>query len=375
MATEVAHEPAAARKPLDLNTGTDAISGILSREEPEEVVEPQEAPQEAAPEEAAPEETPPEAVEETVEESETDEPTPVEAKDESEDTTSEVELEPAQVAELLGLEEDALEVDDDGTIQIHAKVDGKPAKVPLKDLRRSYELAETHEERLRQLGRERKAFKDESQAALERMAERHQQFTQAVEAIGAEYASDFQSVDWNRLREEDPTEYNAKRLDFEDRKQRISQYQAHARQQSEALQAEHQQKVAEMQTEGAKHLTDVFQGEAYKNAPEWNEDESQTLAKWIMDQGFSAQDIGQVGVWQVFKWARDSMLRESELKAAKETVRKVAKVTKIAKPGKSKPPAEISKSKNKDLKTRQRKSGGGLKETTDLISGLLDRGK
>ena len=377
MATEVAHEPVSARPSLSLRDGTDAISGILSREETEEApVEPVEEapeavveePEEAAPIEAAPEETEP------VEEPATDEPAPVEAKDESEDVTSEVELEPAQVAQMLGLEDDAIEVDDDGGIQIHAKIDGKPATVSLKDLRHSYELAETHEERLRQLGRDRKAFKDESVTALERMAAQHQQFNQSVEAIEAEYAQDFQSVEWNRLREEDPTEYNAKRMDYEDRKQRINQYKAHSQQQSNALQAEHQQKVAEQQSEGAKSLMGVFEGEAYRNAPKWDEEASQELAKWIQDQGFSAQDIGQVGVWQVFKWARDSMLREKELKVAKETVKKVTKMTKVIKPGKSKPPAEISKGRNKDLKSRQRKSGGGMKETTNLISGLLDRG-
>jgi len=375
MATEVAHEPVAARKPLSLRDGTDAISGILSREEPEEAPTTDELPEttdeseEAAPEKAAPEETKP------VDEPETDEPAPVEAKDESEDVTSEVELEPAQVAQMLGLEDDAISVNDDGGIQIHAKIDGKPATVSLKDLRHSYELAETHEERLRQLGRDRKAFKDESETSLERLAAQQQQFNQSIEAIDAEYASDFQSVDWNKLREEDPIEYNAKRLDYEDRRQRINQYKAHSQQQAQVLQGEHQQKVAAMQAEGAKFLTDVFEGETYRNAPKWDEEASQELAKWIMEQGFSAQEIGNVAVPQVFKWARDSMLREQELKAAKATVKKVTKITKVAKPGKSKPPAEISKAKNKDLKVRQRKSGGGVKETTDLISGLLDRGK
>jgi hypothetical protein len=207
------------------------------------------------------------------------------------------------------------------------------------------------------------------------MAAQHQQFNQSVEAIEAEYASDFQSVQWNTLREEDPTEYNAKRLDYEDRKQRIIQFKAHSQQQSNVLQAEHQQKFAEKQTAGAKFLTEVFEGEAYRNSPKWDEEATQDLAKWIMDQGFTTQEIAQVAEPKVFKWARDSMLRERELKAAKETVKKVTKITKVAKPGKSKPPAEISKGRNKDLKTRQRKSGGGLKETTDLISGLLDRGK
>ena len=138
MATEVAHEPVSARPALNLRDGTDAISGILSREEPAEA--PVETKEEVAPEsradapeeEAAPAETAEAAPE--VEEPEKDEPV-VEAKDESEDVTSEVELEPAQVAQMLGLEDDAIDVEDDGSITIHAKIDGKPAKVPLKDLR------------------------------------------------------------------------------------------------------------------------------------------------------------------------------------------------------------------------------------------------
>jgi hypothetical protein len=69
------------------------------------------------------------------------------------------------------------------------------------------------------------------------------------------------------------------------------------------------------------------------------------------------------------------MLREGELKAAKDSVKKVTKITKVVKPGKSKSPSEVSQTKTKELKSRQRKSGGNLKETTDLIAGLLDRGK
>ena len=376
MATEVAHEPVATRQPVGLREGTDAISGILSREPeaPEEApVETEAAAEEAPAEEAAPAETAESAPETTeVEEPATDEPA-VEAKDESEDVTSEVELEPAQVAQILGLKDDALSVEEDGSVNLHVKIDGKPATASLQDLRHSYELAETHEERLRQLGRDKKAFQDESQASLERMAASAQQFSQSVEAIEAEYASDTQSVDWNRLREEDPTEYNAKRMDYEDRKQRINQYKAHSQQQFQALQAEHQQKVAESQAEGAKSLVEAFSGEAYQNAPKWDENESQALAKWIMDQGFNAQDIGQVGVWQLFKWARDSMLREKELKAAKETVRKVTKTTKVTKPGKSKSPREVNKVQTKELKARQRKAGGSMTDTTNLIKNILDR--
>jgi hypothetical protein len=372
MSTETAHEPASTRQPLDLNTGTDKIAGILSRE-PEAPVETAEAPEPEVEMSDAPdiqaEVSEPETDEPTQEVEATDEP----AKEEPEVTSEEIELEPAQVAQMLGLEEGDISVDEAGAISLHAKVDGKPATVSLKDLRQSYQLAQTHEERLRDLGRERKAFQEESQAHLQRLAEHQGQMDQMVQALEAEYAADFQNVDWNTLRLEDPTEYNAKRMDYEDRRKRLEEYRARSHQQAQQLQGEFQQKLQETQAEGSRMLAETFQGSSYRNVPKWGQEESEKLAKWIMDQGFSAQDVSSVGVWQVFKWARDSMLREQELKAVKETVKKVAKLPKVTKPGTSKAPREVQQGKVKEMKKRQRKSGGGLKETTDLIAAMFQK--
>jgi hypothetical protein len=351
---------------MGLNEGTDAISGILNRPEEPEIETEVEA-KEVEPVEDTP-------AEESVE---AKEPEPKEAKEkpakEEDDATSEIELEPSQVAQMLGLDEGDIDVDDDGAIQVHAKIDGKPAKVPLQDLRRSYELAQTHEERLRELGRERKAFEDQSKSVLESLVNQQQQFAQSVQMLEEDFANDFQSVDWTSLRE-DPTEYLTKKQDYEDRRRRIEEHKTKLSLQSQELQQQYAQKLQEQQAEGVKQLEEVFQGPAYASAPKWDQAERDRLSKWIMDQGFSAQDISSVGVWRVFKWARDSMLRESELQKAKEAVKKVAKLPKIVKPGKSKSQREIKKSQTKGLKERQVKSGGGLRETTDLIGSLLDRG-
>jgi hypothetical protein len=223
------------------------------------------------------------------------------------------------------------------------------------------------------LGRERKAFQEESRASLERLNNQAQQFNQTVRMLEEEFAVDFQSVDWPSLRAEDPVEYNAKRLDYDDRKRRIEEYRAKSQQHFQGLHQEHQQRLHEQQTEGAKMLAETFQGSEYRHAPKWDEGESQALAKWIMDQGFAPQDVSGVGVWQVFKWARDSMLRQQELKQARETIKKVTKTTKISKPGKTKPASEIKKGKTQEMKIRQRKSGGSLSETTNLIKSILER--
>ena len=150
MASEIQHEPASTRQPLDLNTGTEKISGILNRG-PEVPAEPAEAPEPQVEMSDAPDieveevESAPEAPAEEIEAKESP------AKEEPEVTSEEIELEPAQVAQMLGLDEDDISVDEAGGIQVHAKVDGKPAQVSLRDLRHSYQLASTHEERLREL--------------------------------------------------------------------------------------------------------------------------------------------------------------------------------------------------------------------------------
>lgn len=380
MATEIAHEPAAQRQHLDLNSGAEAISGILNQEPAEAAPPPEEArsePVEAEVEaEAAPsddEELAPEQeaqAEESVAQSEPKEAKEKPATDED-DAASEIELEPAQVAQMLGLDENDIEVNDDGDIQVHTKINGKPAKASLKDLRRSYELSQTHEERLRELGRERKAFEDESKAVLENLYNQQQQMSYATQALEDDFASNYQAIDWNKLRVENPTEYVAKKQDFEDRKSRIAEYKQYMQGEAQKLQGQYAEQLQKMQSEGARQLEDVFRGESYKTAPSWDQSEMERLSKWIMDQGFSAEDISSVGVWQVFKWARDSMLREAELKQARDAVKKVTKLPKVVKPGKPKAAKEVKQSKIKDLKAKQRKSGGDLKATTELLSNLF----
>lgn len=381
MSSETAHEPAAKRQSMSLGTGTDAISGILSQEqasdeelqaskEVEEQQEQEEPAQESETEDLTEEEA--EQSEESEEETEeAEEETEVEAKDEEEVTSEDIELEPAQVAELLGLDENAIAVEEDGAVLVNAKVNGKPAKVALKDLAHSYELAETHRERLSELGRDRKTFDEERTTALQNLTTQHNQFAQTVQAIEQDYAQNFEQVNWNQLRQDDQVEYNSKKLEFDERRQQIQNYRAQLTQQQQQMQQQYTNDLKEKQAKGSTLLEEVFTGEAYKAAPAWERQEQERLSKWMIDQGFSAEDISQVGVWQVFKWARDSMLRESELQQATEAIKKVIKLPKINKSGKTMPAKEVARSKFKVLKAKQRDSGGDLKSTESLIGSML----
>lgn len=384
MSTETAHESVAKQSPqgANISQATNRISGLLNPLPAEQPEQPKETPRERRVKEAAkqpePEETPDQ---EDVEEEPGEEPE-VEAKEadteveeESEEgkeqeDASQAELEPAQLAALLGVDESDIDIGEDGSLSYNVKVDGKPGKATLQDLRDSYQLAKTHQQRLNQLSNERKEFDAQKGELIKGLSDQHEQMAQALNGLAEEFNADYNSVDWNKLREEDPSEYNARRWDFEERRQRLESYKTKAEQQAKQLQQEHRKALQQQQVEGAKQLSQVFEGPEYKGAPKWDDAEKTRLATWLKDQGFKDDDIASVGVWQVFKWARDSMLREQELKQAKDSVKKVAKLPKVVKPGKRKDERQMRRSQMDQLRAKHRKSRN-LRSAEALISGML----
>ena len=296
----------------------------------------------------------------------------IEPEQQQQGDAQEVEIEPQHLAGLLGVEESDLGVTEDGELRLTAKVDGEVHQVTLRDLRDGYQLAKTSQQRLNKLAEDRKTLETERQQAIETLGYQQQQVAQALQAIEQEYLTNFQSVDWQRLRDEDPTEYNLKRNDYEDRKKKIDEFKSHQTKAAEQLQMQSMQQLQAVQAEGAQKLDDIFSGTEYRKAPTWNQAEKDKLSSWLISsQGYTPEQISMVSDYRFFKWARDSMLREQEQKAAKQAVKKVVKLPKITKPGAKKSAKQIRRSKLDDAKTRQRKDKGSMKATQDLISEIM----
>ena len=135
--------------------------------------------------------------------------------------------------------------------------------------------------------------------------------------------------------------------------------------------------MQEVWNEGAKKLNIVFSGKEYKNSPKWDQNEQRRLSEWMIREGFPVEALSTLGSWQVFKWARDSMLRGEEDKAVKKTMKRVVKLPKIKAAKPSTPLSKESglKSRINDAKQRQRKAAvSGRKnfnESMDLIKEMM----
>lgn len=301
------------------------------------------------------------------------------------DAVEEIELDPQQLASFFGVEEDDLQLTDSGQISVRAKVDGQTSEVSLKDLKDSYQLTKTSQQRLQKLSEDRKTFETQRTASLESLGQQQQFLGQALQAIEQQYAQDWQEVDWQRLRSEEPETYATRRQDYDDRARKVAQFKQLFTEASSQLAQEKQKNRETTFQEGFQRLNETFSSSPYKTSPKWDEGERARLAGWMVDQGFGQKEMADVSSWLVFKWARDSMLRSDEGAEAKKTVKRVLKLPKVkaAKPGSG---SAKDGSKRNDIdaaKSRQRRAAkvgsspytrkSNLEESTDLIAKLLRR--
>lgn len=300
-----------------------------------------------------------------------------------EDVVEEIELDPQQLASFFGVDEDDFHLTEEGQIAVRAKVDGQTNEVSLKDLKDSYQLTKTSQQRLQKLSEDRKTFETERTTSLESLGQQQQFMGQALQAIEQQYAQDWQNVDWQRLRADDPETYATRRQDYDDRARKVAQFKQLFVEASSQVAAENQKSRETSFQEGFQRLNETFSSTPYKTSPKWDEGERGRLANWMVEQGFDQKEMGNVSSWLVFKWARDSMLRADEGTAAKQAVKRVLKLPKVksAKPGTS---SVKGSSKQNDIdaaKARQRRAAkpgnnpytrkSNLRETTDLIAKLL----
>lgn len=287
----------------------DRLEALLSAEDaPQELSDPQEEEQADAP---APE------------------PETEGAERQDDETPNEYQL--ADVAKLLGADETALDVDEDGSILVKTKIDGQEGKVKFADLVKSYQLQGHVDKQVREAAEIRKQAFEQAQ-----QVQQHIQVQQAVigqiaeaKAMESELAQ-YQGINWTALMDSDPVQ--AMKLDRQMRDLQ-SKYQAKVGEINQAQQyIEHQKR---------QHTSALLQQEqqALMNAlPEWSNEavatkEKQQIAADLRARGFPEKDIQELSDHRLLLMAREAMLYRQGKAATAATEKQVRQAPKIIKPG------------------------------------------
>ena len=165
-------------------------------------------------------------------------------QDESQDESEQVEDEVEEVEDDSDYDDEADESDEDvdedeaeDEQQFTVKIDGKDVAVSLDELQKGYSRTEDYTRKTQALAQERKT----AQAELEQVRTERSQYAQLLGALQEQLQQPQQSVDMERLRDEDPIEWvrqremqrenNEKLLAIQSEQQRISQAEQGVKQQ------------------------------------------------------------------------------------------------------------------------------------------------
>lgn len=267
-------------------------------------------------------------------------------------------IELSDVAKYLGVDADLLDVDEDGSISIKTKVDGQEGRAKLKDLHKSYQLEGHLNKQNMEVAEKRKALEAKMAEVEQQAQQRFQQAEDLISIAQQDLLGEYNAVDWQALRRDDPGEFSAKMADFKNRHERLnyslSQIQQDRQKRSQEAM---QQRIRE---ESEKLLSAI---------PEWRNEETRkkdqaALREYGIKAGFADEELASVADHRAVNLLRKAMLYDQLMSKKTEVEKKVKAAPKIAKPGQPASKQERQDSDQKKLRQAIRKSGGkhGIRE-------------
>ena len=256
--------------------------------------------------------------------------------DASEDTQ---EVDVSVIAAALGFDENDVSVDDDGNLLVRVKVDGEETWAKPADIRKGYQLEGHANKKSMEASEQQKQLA----AQQEKLTQEHQASLKQAESIitlaAQELQGDYAKVNWDQLRLDDPQEWSAKQLEFQQRTQRL-------RGAWQGLEQERSKLTEQQQAQQSEYL----KGEQQKlkaAIPEWSDDTKfdagkREIGAYLKSIGFADDQIKTVSDHRAIVMARKAMLYDQLQSKKPEITKKVAKAPKLVKSGQARTKAERS---------------------------------
>jgi hypothetical protein len=281
-------------------------------------------------------------VEETQEAEEVEEEAPEEEEGQAEEETEEE------------VEEEEFEVVAEEDLKYTIKVDGEELEVGIDELKNGYQRQADYTRKSQALAEQRKET-EQIQSERMQLEQERQMYANGLQMLQEQQSAklnEFNNVDWESLKTEDPYAYMIKKDEFRDAQEKV---------QSVAQQQQHvqQEQMQQQQTAKAEFVRAEY-ARLVEALPEWENKES-SIKKDIRDYaatvGFRPEEIDQLADHRsvlVIKKAMEYDKLTKKVAPKKKAVKKVPKVQKAGR-GNSKEDAATEAIKKK--RARLQKSG------------------
>ena len=297
-----------------------------------------------------------------------------EKSDEPQFTTS-------HMAQYLGLDEDAIDVDADGSPVFKTNIDGKVETRKFSDLLETYQKTGHADNRMREVAAKEAAAERKMQEAEQAIGQRHQMAMQRLQdveglanVVAQTYQQDRAKVNWNELWATNPSQAGQLRDYYDQRDAQLVQVMQGIQQRR----AQSFQQVQAAQATNAEKAKGAQQTRMLELIPQWKDPatyskETGDISNWVRQTGFDISDFDLNKATHVN--ALRQLWQHSTLQQSKPDIeKKLRDAPKLVKPGNTAPKnaQEADAAKLKALKQQARTTGRGSQKATEAY--LLARG-
>ena len=295
----------------------------------------------------------------------------------SEESTEEVEEsdeEDTTWGSVLGVDEDKLQIDEDGNLTgINVKVNGESSTVNMEELITRYQKDKSVTARSQVLAEERKTFDQQREQLATEYKSKLENTELLTNYLGNQLVQEFEGINWEELRANNPAEYAAAKQDYSAKAQELKQAQEAIQQ--EKMQLSEAQK-AEFNNKRTAHLKTQFDA-VIANNPTWEDatvrqSALSDFASFASDQyGYTANEFESINDARLYEVLKDAKAFRDGVKSAIPKINK-----KVPKFQKSNGKARKRVSKLDKLTKRAKATTGHNKRfaQTDAIVELLTGG-
>ena len=274
------------------------------------------------------------------------------ASEVTETPVDETEVEETQEAEEV--EEEEFEVVAEEDLKYTIKVDGEELEVGIDELKNGYQRQADYTRKSQALAEQRKET-EAIQSERMQLEQERQMYANGLQMLQEQQSAklnEFNSVDWESLKTEDPYAYMIKKEEFRDAQEKV---QSVAQQQQYVQQEQMQQQ----QTAKAEFVRAEY-ARLVEALPEWENKES-TIKKDIRDYaatvGFRPEEIDQLADHRSVLVIQKAMEYDKLTKKVAPKKKAVKKVPKVQKSGRGNSKEDAATEAIKKKRTRLQKSG------------------
>ncbi len=272
-------------------------------------------------------------------------------------------------------------------LALRVKVAGEERDVTLEEAIRGYQRQADYDRHMQEVREQRETLRAEREDVTKQVTERVQQLDSAIgfveQQANAELEQlqrEYQAVDWNTLRADDPEEYAARMADFQRMEQGIRQRAGTQLQQMQRVREDSAQALQEAQSRYYQE-----QGQALRKLPGWV-DEAE--AKSNLDRvfgylsesyGVSQDELQKLSDHRIFDLARKAALYDELQKTGQQQLTRErdpetgqfvrAKQKRRLRPGGSQGPGAVTRqqSTKQEQQLRQRLKGSGSMDDASAV--------